>query len=69
MTIEKVFIQIDNERIELVGKDLEEFQAARLEYSNAIKAKEAEQATARQAVLDRLGITAEEAQLILGGNN
>ena len=24
---------------------------------------------ARQAVLDRLGITAEEAQLILGGNN
>jgi hypothetical protein len=26
-------------------------------------------ATARQAVLDRLGITAEEAQLILGGSN
>lgn len=29
----------------------------------------AEKATARQAVLDRLGITAEEAQLILGGSN
>jgi hypothetical protein len=26
-------------------------------------------ATARQAVLDRLGITAEEAQIILGGSN
>ena len=25
-------------------------------------------ATARQAVLDRLGLTAEEAQLLLGGN-
>jgi hypothetical protein len=40
-----------------------------------IKIKEAEiieaeqKATARQAVLDRLGITAEEAQLILGGSN
>jgi hypothetical protein len=29
----------------------------------------AAKATARQAVLDRLGITAEEAQLILGGSN
>jgi hypothetical protein len=40
-----------------------------------IKIKEAEiieaeqKTTARQAVLDRLGITAEEAQLILGGSN
>jgi hypothetical protein len=40
-----------------------------------IKIKEAEiieaeqKATARQAVLDRLGLTAEEAQLILGGSN
>ena len=30
---------------------------------------EAAKATARAAVLDRLGITAEEAQLILGGSN
>lgn len=38
-----------------------------------IKANEANQsalrATQRQEVLDRLGITAEEAQLILGGSN
>jgi hypothetical protein len=27
-----------------------------------------ERATARQAILDRLGLTAEEAQLLLGGN-
>lgn len=30
---------------------------------------QAAKATARQAVLDRLGITSEEAQLILGGSN
>ncbi len=43
----------------------EEFEAGFAQY-NAIKAEqEAAKATARQAVLDRLGITAEEAQLIL----
>jgi hypothetical protein len=39
---------------------------------NRIKAAEITdveaKATARQAVLDRLGLTAEEAQLLLGGN-
>jgi hypothetical protein len=34
----------------------------------AIKAQAEAKATARQAVLDRLGLTAEEAQLLLGGN-
>jgi len=37
----------------------------------AIKAEQAKaeaKATARQAVLDRLGLTADEAQLLLGGN-
>jgi hypothetical protein len=33
------------------------------------EAEKQAKATARQAVLDRLGITAEEAQLILGGSN
>ena len=37
-----------------------------------VKIKEAAEAqakaTARQAILDRLGLTAEEAQLLLGGN-
>jgi hypothetical protein len=32
-------------------------------------AEDESKATARQAVLDRLGITIEEAQLILGGSN
>ena len=34
-----------------------------------IQAEKTAKATARQAVLDRLGLTAEEAQLILGGSN
>ncbi len=34
-----------------------------------IQAEKTAKATARQAVLDRLGITQEEAQLILGGSN
>ena len=33
-----------------------------------LKADAQAKATARQTVLDRLGITAEEAQLLLGGN-
>jgi hypothetical protein len=37
-------------------------------HSVAIKAEAEAKATARQAILDRLGLTAEEAQLLLGGN-
>jgi hypothetical protein len=43
----------------------------REEFAKEIAARQAEaeaKATARQAVLDRLGLTAEEAQLLLGGN-
>ena len=46
----------------------EEIAQHELEVAEFIS-KETEQAAARQAVLDRLGITAEEAQLILGGSN
>lgn len=35
---------------------------------DATKAADADAAAARQAILDRLGLTAEEAQLLLGGN-
>lgn len=43
----------------------------RLDYAKKVAADLAEaeaKATARAAILDRLGITAEEAQLLLGGN-
>jgi len=40
-------------------------QAKAIAYQEALAAKEVQ----RQAVLDRLGITSEEAKLILGGSN
>ncbi len=45
-----------------------EIAAAQIEQEAKEQVEEAK-TTARQAVLDRLGITAEEAQLILGGSN
>jgi hypothetical protein len=42
---------------------------ARLDYAKAVAAEQAEvtaKATARQAILDRLGITADEAAILLG---
>jgi hypothetical protein len=52
----------------------EEIAQIELDAANSIAAKETAQAEAdakaasRQAILDRLGLTAEEAQLLLGGN-
>jgi len=37
-------------------------------YTESLQAAEAAKAAAKQALLDKLGITAEEAQLLLGGN-
>lgn len=49
----------------------EEVAAIEAREAEAIAKAEAEaaKAAARQAVLDRLGLTSEEAQLILGGSN
>jgi hypothetical protein len=61
----------------LVVRDMTSEEVEQLKTdTEALTAKEAERqaslevrAIERQAVLDRLGITAEEAQLILGGSN
>ena len=59
-------IQIDD-----VVRDATEEEAAAIDAQQAEVVAQAEasaaKAAARQAVLDRLGITAEEAQLLLGG--
>jgi len=61
----------EQETIPLVGDELAEFLAAE-QAAIAKNAADAEQeaikATAKSALLDKLGITAEEAQLLLGGN-
>jgi ParB-like chromosome segregation protein Spo0J len=58
---------------EVIERDMTDAELVQYEIDEAAKAANAaaqeEKATARQAVLDRLGLTEEEAQLILGGSN
>jgi hypothetical protein len=46
----------------------EEFETGFTQYDTWKAEQDAAKATAKQSLLDRLGITAEEAQLLLGGN-
>ena len=69
----KPMIRIHNaETDEVIDREMNDAEYAQhLEYleAKAIKDAEAAAKTAqKQAVLDRLGLTAEEAQLLLGGN-
>ena len=67
-TQSKIFIQIDNDQIELTGKAKEDFLADRKEINDretARQAKEAESAAKKLALLERLGLTADEAALLL----
>jgi len=69
--IEKEFNVITGETTVTERDETAAEQAARetREAEFAVQQAEAEaKATARQAILDRLGLTAEEAQLLLGGN-
>jgi hypothetical protein len=68
MTTEKIYIGINDERIEATGELLEEVlqlqaesQAATLRHLNKAQAK----AQAKAELLERLGITADEAKLLL----
>lgn len=65
----KIYITEDGNRIEATGEVLTQI----LETQAAMQAKQAEEgaaaearATAKAALLDRLGITAEEAKLLVG---
>jgi len=68
-TQNKVFIQIDNDRVELTGAELQAFNADRAEtqaqFDAEIEAQIAK-AAARQAVLDKIGLTTDEAAALLG---
>jgi hypothetical protein len=58
-------------RIEMTAEEIAEMQAerTRLEEKAAIRLAEKEaRDVERQVILDRLGLTAEEAALLLGGN-
>lgn len=66
MAIESIFIGIDDQRIELTGKDLTDFladQNAQLEQIAAQEAEATAKAVARESALAKLaelGLTAEE---------
>jgi len=67
----QVQIQIGDEVTTLKGDELIAFNDMRAELQAEYEARKAEaetKATARQALLTKLGITAEEAKLLLGGN-
>jgi len=68
MTTEKIFIGINNERIELVGAEKDAFIAQRELDIEAQKQRIAEaeaKAAQKAALLERLGITEAEAKLLL----
>jgi hypothetical protein len=57
--------------IEMTAAEVKAYEAEAKKIADAAKVRqeaEATKAAAKQALLDKLGITAEEAQLLLGGN-
>jgi hypothetical protein len=70
MATEKIFIGIDNDKIELTGAELEAFLADRAAIQAEQKTFEAEQAAKaeqKQAILERLGLTEDELKVVLNG--
>ena len=68
MTKEKIYVGIDNERIEATGEVLAQILADKEIYNQQKLEKEAEaqaKDVAKAALLDRLGITEDEAKLLL----
>jgi len=61
-------IQIDDEIRSMNDLEFAQYEANQAAHAARIT-EAADKAAARQAVLDRLGLTEEEAQLILGGSN
>jgi hypothetical protein len=66
--MEKIYVTVDNERIEATGELLEEVMTNQLEAKELAEKRindEKIKAQAKAALLDRLGITADEAKLLL----
>ena len=68
MATEKIFVGIDNERIELTGADKEAFLADRAAVQaeqEARKVEQAAKAVEKAAILERLGLTEDELKVVL----
>ena len=65
MTMEKLYRQIGDEVVEFTAEEYEQYEIDKAQI--LIRQAEADaKATARQAILDRLGLTADEAAILLG---
>jgi hypothetical protein len=65
---EQIFVQINDERIELTGQALEDFLADRAQTQAEQTARQAEQdakALQKSDILKRLGLTEEEVKVVL----
>jgi hypothetical protein len=70
MKTEKIYIQIDNDKIELTGQAKTDFIAQREADNAEREARETEQAAVaeqKQAILERLGLTEDELKVVLNG--
>ena len=68
MTTEKIYIGIDDKRIEATGKELQDildYRASKKSNKEALEAEALAKAEAKSALLERLGITQAEADLLL----
>lgn len=65
MKMTKPLIQIDNEVREMNDEEFAQYQITVADEANKLAKAEAK-AQAKAALLDRLGITADEAELLLG---
>ena len=61
-------INVDGVLRDMTDEEIAQYELDLIENAK-LKETEITKAAARQAVLDRLGLTEEEAQLILGGSN
>jgi hypothetical protein len=69
MMSEQIFIQDGNERIQLEGAELEAFFEQRAKDQTEKIARQTEQeskAAQKTAILERIGLTEEELQIVLG---
>lgn len=68
MTTEKIYIGIDDERIEATGQalqDILDYRASKKILKETVEAELEAKAAAKAALLERLGITEDEAKLFL----
>jgi hypothetical protein len=63
--IPKILVQIDDEVVELIGENAIIFEADREEIRSSKAAEDSAKALERNLILERLGITDDEAKLLL----